>query len=54
MTNHPSKPPRPIHSAKQYFPDEDIAFIQNETGKLLRERITLGPWVAEFERLWSA
>jgi len=51
VSNYPRRPPRPIHPARQYFSDEDIAFIEKETGRLLRERVTLGPWVDKFERL---
>ncbi len=51
---YPRKPPRPIQPARQLFPDEDIAFIQGETARLLRERVTLGPWVEQFERLGAA
>jgi perosamine synthetase len=54
VTGYPRQPPRPIQPARQHFSDEDIAFIANETGRLLRERITVGPWVEEFERLGAA
>jgi perosamine synthetase len=51
MSAYPRTPPRPLQPARQFFFEEDIAFILAETGRILRERITMGPWVEELERL---
>lgn len=42
-----------LSSAKPFFPDEDIAFILENTPAILRGQMTMGKWVVELERVMA-
>ena len=41
------------HVAMPYFSDEDIAWIQEKVGKVLRGKLSTGPYVKEFEEKFA-